>query len=186
MQEKGSYFEQQVSTEEAQATIELEEKETGSRLTELEKVVFEALGQASMCWDPRPTGVFDSQMAVVVGDNLMREISTITGAGRGAEQQTKILADYLMRECPHEVVDGGAGTVAILVLEKYRKALRAILNKIGDPQPGYPQPNTYAIAKDALGPPADTFYEGTDLRSQITKEATTPKSKHLNTKEELK
>lgn len=158
MQGKDRFFEQHVGTKEARATIESENEQVAIEITELEKVVFEALGQASMCWDPRPTGVFDSQMAVVVGDNLMREISRITGAGQGAEQQTKILADYLMRECPHEITGGGAGTVAIRVLEKYRKALRAILNKIGIPQPGHPQPNAYAIAKDALGPPADTYY----------------------------
>ena len=69
-----------------------------------------------------------------------------------------------MRECPHEITGGGAGTVAIRVLEKYRKALRDILNELGVPQPGYPQEvaNTYEIAKDALGPAADTVYAGVE------------------------
>jgi hypothetical protein len=36
--------------------------------------VMEALGSASRCWDPKPTGVFDAQAAVLVGDELVESI----------------------------------------------------------------------------------------------------------------
>jgi len=32
--------------------------------------IFEAIGEASMCWNPRPTGVFDSTHASKVAQNL--------------------------------------------------------------------------------------------------------------------
>lgn len=40
----------------------------------LEEVVFQALGHASMCWEPRPEGVFDSQEASKVGNELLRTL----------------------------------------------------------------------------------------------------------------
>jgi len=36
----------------------------------LREKVFEALGAASLCWNPRPTGVFDSSTAKAEGDEL--------------------------------------------------------------------------------------------------------------------
>jgi hypothetical protein len=35
------------------------------------EVVFEALGAASMCWNPPPEGVFDSTRAEAIGEELM-------------------------------------------------------------------------------------------------------------------
>jgi hypothetical protein len=32
-----------------------------SSMTELEQMVYQALGLASMCWDPKPAGFFDSR-----------------------------------------------------------------------------------------------------------------------------
>ena len=40
----------------------------------LKTKVFEALGEASMCWEPRPEGVFDSTHAQKIGEKLMQEI----------------------------------------------------------------------------------------------------------------
>lgn len=42
----------------------------------LENHVFEALGYASMCWNPRPTGEFDSSEALKCGEQLMKHINT--------------------------------------------------------------------------------------------------------------
>jgi hypothetical protein len=39
--------------------------------------VGEALGAASMCWNPRPEGVFDSSSATVVYDSLMAHINEV-------------------------------------------------------------------------------------------------------------
>jgi hypothetical protein len=40
----------------------------------LEEVVFQALGHASMCWTPRPEGVFDDEEASKVGNELLRTL----------------------------------------------------------------------------------------------------------------
>lgn len=42
----------------------------------LKNKVFESLGAASMCWDERPTGVFDDKSAVIIGEELMTHIES--------------------------------------------------------------------------------------------------------------
>ena len=42
-----------------------------SGIDKLKTKVFEALGEASMCWDEIPTGVFDSTNAERIGNELM-------------------------------------------------------------------------------------------------------------------
>ncbi len=49
---------------------------------ELEKIklktlIFEALGEASLQWEPKPTGVFDSTGAIKVGEKLYTEIDAM-------------------------------------------------------------------------------------------------------------
>ena len=39
--------------------------------TGLERLVFEALGRASMCWQPIPSGVFESTKAKEIGERLV-------------------------------------------------------------------------------------------------------------------
>jgi len=44
----------------------------------LESAIFQALGAASMCWDPKPyTQIFDSTAAKEIGDALLAEIEKI-------------------------------------------------------------------------------------------------------------
>jgi hypothetical protein len=43
---------------------------------EISRRVFEALGEASMCWSETPTGIFDSTHAKTVGDNLVAFIES--------------------------------------------------------------------------------------------------------------
>ena len=40
--------------------------------------IFTALGEASMCWIPKPTGEFDSNTATQIGDRLYKSIKTRT------------------------------------------------------------------------------------------------------------
>ena len=40
----------------------------------LKEKVFTALGEASMCWDPIPTGVFDSTNAGKIGNKLLADL----------------------------------------------------------------------------------------------------------------
>lgn len=48
--------------------------ELGDELTELERLVFTAMGEASMCWEKRAKGVFDSEAAVDVAHRLIKDI----------------------------------------------------------------------------------------------------------------
>lgn len=41
---------------------------------QIREIVFVALGSASMCWLPRPTGEFDSIVAAEIGEKLMEKI----------------------------------------------------------------------------------------------------------------
>lgn len=42
----------------------------------LEEILFQSLGAASMCWDPRPGNlVFDSSRAAAIGHNLLAEVN---------------------------------------------------------------------------------------------------------------
>lgn len=42
----------------------------------LQRLILEALGEASMCWSEQPTGVFDDQRVVRIGERLMKELKT--------------------------------------------------------------------------------------------------------------
>lgn len=44
---------------------------------ELQRLVHEALGAASMCWNPRPTGEFDSTAAAAIGAQLVDDIHVL-------------------------------------------------------------------------------------------------------------
>ena len=73
-----------------------------------------------------------------------------------AEQQTDVLAKYIMAEIPGEPSHNeGAGNTAVRVLKQYRRALGQIMDEIGEPQPDYPTPvfNAWKIAKKALSGP---------------------------------
>lgn len=40
----------------------------------LEKLVYQAIGNASLSWDPKPKGCFDSSQALTIGEELVDEI----------------------------------------------------------------------------------------------------------------
>jgi len=71
-----------------------------------------------------------------------------------AEQQTELLANYIMFQVPGEPSqDEGAGRCAARLLRKYRTALARIMSELGVPGSGYPTPaaNAHEIAKQTLG-----------------------------------
>ena len=43
---------------------------------ELREKIFTALGEASMCWEPIPVGVFDSTKAQRIGDELVSALKS--------------------------------------------------------------------------------------------------------------
>lgn len=52
------------------------------------RAVHEAIGEASMCWTPRPSGEFDSQMAADVASRLM------TVLGLDPDSQLEVEEDH--------------------------------------------------------------------------------------------
>jgi len=50
-----------------------------NKVTSLDTVVFEAIGEASMCWSEQPTGEFDNVAANIVADKLIANICKVTG-----------------------------------------------------------------------------------------------------------
>lgn len=43
-------------------------------MRDLDELIFIKLGEASMCWEPIPTGVFDSSNAKRIGDELVQKL----------------------------------------------------------------------------------------------------------------
>lgn len=42
-----------------------------------EQVIYQAIGEASMCWEDRPTGIFDSDRAKEIGDRLWNQYKAL-------------------------------------------------------------------------------------------------------------
>lgn len=57
---------------------------------ELKTFIGEKMGEATMCWEPIPSGVFDSQRAVKILDEIYEAIE--------AEQESAITAHYIPKE----------------------------------------------------------------------------------------
>jgi hypothetical protein len=67
--------------------------------------------------------------------------------------QIDLLADYIMSEIPGEPSqDEGAGDCAVRLLKKYRRALEAIMQNLGEPGPEYfaNVVHAYNVAKNTL------------------------------------
>jgi hypothetical protein len=61
--------------------MERRERELHTRLTEadmmLSRVLHELAGEASLCWEPKPVGVFDSSAAIVAVERAIGELRGI-------------------------------------------------------------------------------------------------------------
>ena len=80
-----------------------------------ETAIFQALGAASMCWDPTPTGVFDSRRAENVGEELivhLRRLRLLPDArpkvawSPPAEEDCMCRGAFHYPNCPHGPKDG--------------------------------------------------------------------------------
>lgn len=49
-----------------------------NKMKELEKLVYQALGEASMCWSEVPRGIFQSDVAVEIGKKLISAIQALS------------------------------------------------------------------------------------------------------------
>lgn len=41
------------------------------------EIIYQAIGEASMCWEDRPTGIFDSDRAKEIGDRLWNQYKAL-------------------------------------------------------------------------------------------------------------
>lgn len=92
----------------------------------LENKVFEALGEATMCWSETPKGVFDSTKAKEIGSRLMKDIQeshrntifdTLESVGR---QQ---FMENIQEKENYEVVSGRFTTKGVSIIEDDKPSL---------------------------------------------------------------
>jgi hypothetical protein len=57
-----------------------------NEMSALRAAVFQAVGEASVCWKPYPTGAFDSEAAEAVGERLLLKIQRALSAQAAKEQ----------------------------------------------------------------------------------------------------
>jgi type I site-specific restriction endonuclease len=55
-------------------------------VSDLKELIFQAVGQSSMCWDPIPTGVFDSTQAEKIGYEVFAKFEKL-------QRENQILRD---------------------------------------------------------------------------------------------
>lgn len=72
---------------------------------------------------------------------------------RGGHQQNELVANFIMSHCPGEIIDGGAGDVAVRLLERLASNVQAALKELGVPDDSYPAPvaNAMEFLNTALG-----------------------------------
>lgn len=68
--------------------------------TELEEAVFQALGEASMCWSKTPSGVFEDVRVIEIGNKLVAAIMELQDKAQDlhAVIETKIARAVIARE----------------------------------------------------------------------------------------
>lgn len=71
------------------------------QMKEIKTKVFESIGEASMCWSETPKGVFDSERAKKIGDEIMELFKSIT---KENEELREIAEEILYWDtCPEKM-----------------------------------------------------------------------------------
>lgn len=94
------------------------------------ETVFQAIGEASMCWSQTPGGVFDSSKAQTVGERILSEHLSVVSE---LEQRLKVAVEFIeSRRCRTYVgiatpgrevtVHDGINCKKCKVLDKIREA----------------------------------------------------------------
>lgn len=89
--------------------------------------IYEALGEASMCWNPRPSGVFDSTKASEIGERLVKvfeEYATQRTPASGSLSK-KIPTVQELREAAKDYPDTFLNG-ALYVVDKYLDAKQPV------------------------------------------------------------
>lgn len=104
------------------------------------KILGEALGMASLCWIPKPTGVFDSTKAVEILDKTVDEIFSCVESVKKPDSQKllnkKIVEEIIRNEIVYKTVleENSKNEITILILG-YEKAAETICDTFGTPPP---------------------------------------------------
>ena len=85
-------------------------------------LLFEALGEVSMCWEPRPEGVFDSSRVEKIGAQLYATFSTLMENERIKSKGLEEALNETLKEA-EETVSMAAGESTRLVLRDLWHAL---------------------------------------------------------------
>lgn len=108
---------------------------------QLQKIVFEALGEVSMCWSETPTGLFESTRANEIGNRIMKAFDeySLPSTSLPSDEEglkairTEIISKYLQRNTSengvetfffyHQAMEEYAST-RIAEMEKYIEELK--------------------------------------------------------------
>jgi len=72
-----------------------------------ETLIFEALGEVSMCWTPTPsTQVFDSTKAKEIGEKLVKDLNSLDKANLGLAKTSELIYELSAR-CDTGSIDKG-------------------------------------------------------------------------------
>ena len=63
-------------------------------MNKLEELIYQAIGEASMCWDETPKGVFDSSNAERISEELLKNIQLYFNYGNFEDELTHLLNRY--------------------------------------------------------------------------------------------
>ena len=72
-------------------------------MKEIREEIGIAIGEASMCWETTPKGVFDSDKAVDIGDRLTAEIKKIVLGWVGEDRTTGEARDWSYNTAKDEI-----------------------------------------------------------------------------------
>jgi len=87
------------------------------QVIEINKIVGEGIGEASMCWSETPKGVFDSERASKITDKIVafhnKEIQHY-------KDQIDELANYIMKHHSDFIIGEGACHTAVKIMKKLK------------------------------------------------------------------
>lgn len=63
-------------------------------MNDLSEKIFQAIGEASMCWGETPKGEFDSTKAKEIGEQLLKDIQSFPSEGEVASAAYQHRRDY--------------------------------------------------------------------------------------------
>jgi hypothetical protein len=83
-------------------------------VSDLKELIFQAVGQSSMCWDPIPTGVFDSTQAEKIGYEVFAKFEKLQRENQILREALKFYADYINYSVDYDTSQNGFSRRCVL------------------------------------------------------------------------